>query len=122
MIRVFIVDRNAILLAGVASLIRAQPDMALAGSAATAEAGLVLIGQCAPDVVLVDIDPPGTSGIQAIQKLSHGATPTPVIGLITYELDKSGMEALKAGAVAILEKSTVGESLIPLIRRVATAA
>ncbi|MGJ5813832.1 response regulator [Paludibaculum fermentans] len=121
LIRVFIVDRNALLLEGVAALIRTQPDMLLAGSAATSEAGLVLIGASPPDIVLIDVDPPGTAGISLIQQLSRDAARIPVIGLVAYELDRSGLEALKAGAVAILEKSRLGEALIPLIRRVAMA-
>jgi DNA-binding NarL/FixJ family response regulator len=114
-----VVNHNAMLLEGIAVLIRSQPDMTLIGSAKCADSAVVAHLETRPDITVIDLELPDSSAILAIRRIRTADANAKLIGVTTYELDKSGSEALTAGALAIIAKDRIGETLVELIRNVA---
>ncbi len=110
------VNHNTILREGLRVFIEAQPNVKLAGSVADADAAVKLFADTRPDLTLVDLNLPFGRGIEVIRRM-HAIDPDAwIIGLVTYEWDDRGREALAAGAAAVLPKDLIGERLMPLIR------
>ena len=116
MIRVAIVDDQAMVRAGFRLIVASQKDMKVAGEAADGQEAIDLVGREKPDVVLMDIRMPRLDGIAATRQIA-GATR--VVILTTFELDEYVFDALAAGASAFLLKAAPPEDLIRAIRVVA---
>ena len=115
-ILVLVVDHNPILLEGIALQIRAEADMKVVATASSAEAGIDLHVRTRPDCTLIDLDLPQSAGLDVIRRIRAGDPAARIIGLAMYELDRTGLEALAAGATAILAKDQIAEALVNLIR------
>ncbi|WP_111768429.1 response regulator [Nakamurella deserti] len=121
MIRVFLVDDQALVRAGFGMLINAQDDMAVVGDAADGAAALTALAATAADVVLMDIRMPVLDGVEATRRLLAEPGPdTPkVLVLTTFDLDEYVFAALKAGASGFLLKDTRPDELLSAIRTIA---
>jgi DNA-binding NarL/FixJ family response regulator len=115
-ILVLAIDHNAILLEGIALLVRAEPDMELAGTTVSAETGVALYLKTRPDCTLIDLDLPTSAGLETVRRIRTINPNARMIGLATYELDTAGRDALAAGATAVLAKDQIGKTLLTLIR------
>ena len=115
-IKVLVVDHNPILLQGIAVLIRSQPDMELVGATGGAAEAIALHRESSPDVTVIDLEMSAGSRtvIRGILSVEPHAR---LIGLTTFELDRSGNEALPTGVVAVLVKDRLELALAPLIRQ-----
>ena len=116
MIRVAIVDDQAMVRAGFRMIVESQRDMKVAGEAGDGQEAIDLVGREKPDVVLMDVRMPRLDGIAATRQIA-GATR--VVILTTFELDEYVFDALAAGASAFLLKAAPPEDLIKAIRVVA---
>jgi DNA-binding NarL/FixJ family response regulator len=116
LIRVAIVDDQAMVRAGFRLIVQSQSDMQVAGEAGDGQEAVELVKRERPDVVLMDIRMPRMDGIEATR---HIATATRVVILTTFELDEYVFDALAAGASAFLLKAAPPEDLIRAIRVVA---
>jgi len=116
LIRVAIVDDQAMVRAGFRMIVQSQPDMQVAGEAADGQEAIDLVHKERPDVVLMDIRMPRLDGIAATRQVT---STTRVVILTTFELDEYVFDALAAGASAFLLKAAPPEDLIKAIRVVA---
>jgi DNA-binding NarL/FixJ family response regulator len=116
LIRVAIVDDQAMVRAGFRLIVQSQPDMQVAGEAADGGEAVDLVKRERPDVVLMDVRMPRVDGIQATREVASTAR---VVILTTFELDEYVFDALAAGASAFLLKAAPPEDLIRAIRVVA---
>jgi DNA-binding NarL/FixJ family response regulator len=116
-IRVAIVDDQALVRSGLRMIVESQPDMAVVGEAADGEEAVRLARSERPDVVLMDVRMPRMDGIEATGQISAA---TRVVILTTYELDEYVFDALAAGASAFLLKASAPEDLMRAIRVVAS--
>ncbi|MGD0296588.1 MAG: response regulator transcription factor [Bryobacteraceae bacterium] len=116
-IRVLVVDHNPLLREGLSLLIQLQPDMELIATAAHAEDAVELFRERQPDITIMDLDLPLGAGVKAIEQIRRIDANASVLGLLTYELDKSGEQALQAGACGYLPKDRLNQELGPLIRQ-----
>jgi DNA-binding NarL/FixJ family response regulator len=116
LIRVAIVDDQAMVRAGFRMIVQSQPDMEFAGEAGDGQEAIELIRRERPDVVLMDIRMPRVDGIEATRQVSGMAR---VVILTTFELDEYVFDALAAGASAFLLKAAPPEDLLRAIRVVA---
>jgi DNA-binding NarL/FixJ family response regulator len=116
LIRVAIVDDQAMVRAGFRMIVESQPDMLVAGEAADGQEAIDLVRRERPEVVLMDIRMPRVDGIAATREV---AGITHVVILTTFELDEYVFDALAAGASAFLLKAAPPEDLIRAIRVVA---
>ena len=115
-VRVAIVDDQAMVRAGFRLIVQSQKDMQVAGEAADGQEAIDLVRRERPDVVLMDIRMPRVDGIEATRQV---AGITRVVILTTFELDEYVFDALAAGASAFLLKAAPPEDLIRAIRVVA---
>ncbi len=116
MIRVAIVDDQAMVRAGFRLIVQSQSDMQVVGEAADGQEAVDLVRRERPEVVLMDIRMPKVDGIAATREI---VGVTRVVILTTFELDEYVFDALAAGASGFLLKAARPEDLVHAIRVVA---
>ena len=115
-IRIVIADDHQILLDGLSQALNSIPDLNVVGSVPDGSQIANAVELYAPDVLLVDVEMPGTSGISAISQIKD-LPPTLVVTM--HAADEYGSAARGAGAVGFLSKSTPLPELAAAIRAVA---
>lgn len=118
-IQVVIVDDHALVRHGTAQLLGAEEDLEVVGQAGTAEEGLRLLGQLRPDVALVDVNLPGTSGLELARRASTLYPNVRVIVVSAYDDYAYVTEALEIGVSGYLLKTASGSELVDAVRAVA---
>jgi len=123
-IRVLVCDDQALIRTGFATIIDAQPDMAVVGECGDGRAGVDLAARLNPDVVVMDVRMPILDGIEATRLLAGAgvANPVKVLVVTTFNLDEYVYEALRAGASGFLLKDAPPPQLLNGIRTVASGA
>jgi DNA-binding NarL/FixJ family response regulator len=121
MIRVVIADDQALVRAGLAALLGAEPDIDVVGVAADGTQALALATDLRPDVACLDIRMPGMNGIEVARVLcAPDADPSiPVLMLTTFDLDDYVFGALEAGASGFLLKDADPDVIVGAVRQVA---
>jgi DNA-binding NarL/FixJ family response regulator len=120
-IRVAVVDDQALVRMGLRVLLESEPDTELVGEAADGAAGVDLVRTTAPDFVLMDVRRPGTDGLTALRRITDDPAlrDVRVVVLTTFELDEYVFEALAAGASGFVLKDGDPADLLRAIRVVA---
>jgi DNA-binding NarL/FixJ family response regulator len=120
-IRVVVVDDQAVIRAGLRTMLEHEPDITIVGEASTAVQALDVVAASRPDVVLMDVRMPGVDGIEATRRILAGATATPpaVLVLTTFDDDEYVFGALQAGAAGFLLKDAGPDVLVAAVRTVA---
>jgi DNA-binding NarL/FixJ family response regulator len=123
-IRVLLVDDQSMFRAGIAMVLSSQPDLMVVGEAGDGAEALELVASTAPDVVLMDLEMPGTDGVTATRAIvEQFADQAPkVLVLTTFDLDEAAASAIEAGASGFLLKSADPELLLASIRAVASGS
>lgn len=103
-ITVVVVDDHPLFRRGIISLLETLDDVAVAGSAATAEEALRVVGEALPDVVLMDLDLGDESGIDVTRSILDRHPETAVLVLTMLGDDRSLLAALSAGVRGYLLK------------------
>ena len=119
MIRVLLVDDQALVRDGFRMILDSQEDIEVVGEADDGGLGLRLAREVNPDVVLMDIRMPGVDGIEATRRLLAAGGEARVLILTTFDLDEYVYEALKAGASGFLLKDSPRSQLLHAVRSVA---
>jgi DNA-binding NarL/FixJ family response regulator len=121
-IRVFLVDDQALVRAGFRLVIDSQPDMTVVGEAGDGRDALEALGVTSADVVLMDVRMPVLDGVAATAHLVErdGDAAPRVVMLTTFDLDEYVFAAIRAGASGFLLKDAEPEELLAAIRAVAT--
>jgi DNA-binding NarL/FixJ family response regulator len=117
--RVLIVDDHPIFRDGLAGLLATVPEVEVVGTAGTAEEALAALQATQPDVVLMDINLPGASGVEATRQASQVAPSTAVLMVTMVDDDDSVVAALAAGARGYVLKGASGEEITAALRTVA---
>jgi DNA-binding NarL/FixJ family response regulator len=107
--------------AGFRALLDAEPDIEVAGEAATGEEAVEQARALRPDVVVMDIRMPILDGIEATRQLAGPGIPTParVLVVTTFNVDEYVYAALKAGASGFLLKDAPPAELANGVRTIA---
>lgn len=116
--RVMVVDDHQVVREGVISMLRAASEIEVVGQAANAPEAIRKAQQLKPDVVLLDIRLPGTSGWEACRTLCSILPDTRVIMLTSFQDEDYLFKALRAGARGYLLKTASQEELVEAIRAV----
>ena len=119
MTRVLIVDDHPLFRDGLAGLLATLPGIEVAGSAGTAAEALTAIRQSPPDVVLMDINLPGTSGVEATRQAVAVSPATAVLVITMVDDDDTVLAALAAGARGYVLKGASGDEIAAALRTVA---
>jgi DNA-binding NarL/FixJ family response regulator len=117
-IRVVVADDQTMIRESFAILLNAQPDIEVVGEAGDGEQAIALVGELAPDVVLMDIRMPRLDGLAATRRIVADST-AKIIVLTTFDLDEYVYEALRAGASGFLLKTSSAHQLSYAVRTVA---
>ena len=118
MIRVLIVDDQALVRDGIRMMLSVEPDIDVVGEASDGREALDLARRHAPDVVLMDVRMPELDGIEATRRLAAGGSQTRVVMLTTFDLDEYVYAAMLAGASGFLLKDARREQLVAAVRTV----
>jgi len=116
-IRVTIVEDNQGMREGLRELVARAPQLTCAGAHATGEEALRHFEQEAPDVVLMDINLPGMSGIECVVRMKVRRPATQVLMLTMYEDSELIFESLRAGASGYLLKNQPATELVQAIEQ-----
>ena len=121
MIRVLLVDDQALVRTGFRMIVDAEADLEVVGEAADGAEAVEAAHRMRPDVVLMDVRMPRLDGVEATRRLAGPgvADPARVLVLTTFDLDEYVVEALRAGASGFLLKDVPPEDLVEAIRVVA---
>lgn len=120
MIRVLVVDDQAVVRDGLVTLLSLIDGVEVVGEASDGSVGVALAAQLAPDVVLMDLRMPVLDGTGATAAIVAARPSTAVLVLTTYADDESILGALRAGARGYLTKDAGREELEAAIRSVAS--
>jgi DNA-binding NarL/FixJ family response regulator len=121
MIRVVVVDDQALVRMGVRTLLGSEPDTELVGEGVDGRSGLEVIRAAIPDVVLMDIRMPEMDGLSALRQVTSdpALAGVRVIMLTTFGLDEYVFEALRGGASGFVLKDSEPAELLRAVRVVA---
>lgn len=118
-LRVLVVEDHPLFRKGVVSLLEAVPDLEVAGVAVSGEEAVTRAAELRPDVVLMDLQLPGMSGIEATRAIAAAHPDVRVLVLSLFEDEDSVFLALRAGARGYVLKDADEEELTGAIRAVA---
>ncbi len=116
MIRVLIVDDHPVVRSGLAALLLAFEDFALAGEAANGAEAIRMYDKLSPDVVLMDLMMPQMDGAAATRAIREKHPNAHILALTSFKEEDLVQNALKAGAIGYLLKSIPADELANAIR------
>ncbi len=116
--RIILVDDHEVVRLGLKSLLEHHPQFEVVGEAGTAKEAIEQVARYRPDIVLMDIRLPGTSGIEACEEVTRNYPETRVIMLTSYAEDEMLFSAIRAGASGYVLKQIMGDDLIKAIEAV----
>lgn len=117
-IRILLADDHALLLEGLRSMLDAEPDLRVVATATSGEQALDLVRREKPDVVVLDIELAGMSGLVVLQAIRAEALPVRVLVLTAYSDGASVRGALEGGADGFALKTEPPQQTIASIRQV----
>lgn len=120
MIRVALVDDQAMVRVGLRMILEAEPDVEVCAEASDGAEATAMVASHEPDVVLMDIRMPGMDGLAATREVLAAHPGTRVVILTTFDDDEYVYEALRAGASGFLLKSADGDTLVDAVRVIAS--
>ena len=116
--RVLLADDHAILRAGLAMLVRAQPDLEVVAEAADGVEALEKVRRTKPDVVILDLTMPRMNGFDALREIVRDVPETKVLVLTMHDDPAYGRSLLAAGALGYVTKKAADRELLTAIRAV----
>jgi DNA-binding NarL/FixJ family response regulator len=117
-IRTLVVDDHAIVLDGLVTLLTAQPDIQVAGTASNGRDALQQVKALSPDVVVLDISMPELDGIEAARQMLDIKPDTHIVILSMHAGAQHVFHALEAGARGYLLKESAAKEVIDAVRAV----
>lgn len=119
MIRIALVDDQAMVRAGFRMILETEPDFTVVGEAADGAEAIDMVARSQPDVVLMDVRMPRMDGIEATTHIVSAGGGARVLMLTTFDLEDHVYAALRAGASGFLLKDAPAQQLIDAVRVVA---
>jgi two-component system invasion response regulator UvrY len=118
MIRVLVADDHAVVRRGLKEVLEESSDIRVVGEASNAQEAMERVKEGAWDVVVLDINLPGRSGLDLLEDI-HALRPNlPVLILTIYSEQQYALRALKSGAAGYLTKETAPERLAEAVHKV----
>ena len=118
MISILIADDHAIVREGLKQIVSEETDMKVLGEAEDAASLFKLLEKGEWDIIVLDINMPGKSGIEALKELQISHPRLPVLILSMYGEEQYGLRSIKAGAAGYLKKVSAPNELVTAIRKI----
>lgn len=115
-IRIVLADDQPIIRQGLRFIIGTQPDMEVVGEAGDGDEAVSEAQRLLPDLVLMDIQMPGRSGIEATRAILASNPETKVMLLTTFDVQEYVADGIRAGAIGYLLKDAETKTLLEGIR------
>jgi DNA-binding NarL/FixJ family response regulator len=116
--RILLVDDHEVVRLGLKSLLDRNPQFDVVGEASSAREALEQVNVLSPDIVVMDIRLPGTSGIEACEDIVQKYPHIKVIMLTSYAEDEMLFSAIRAGASGYILKQISSEDLVHALEAV----
>lgn len=116
--KILVVDDHPLMLQGIKQTLIAEPDMKVVGEAKSADEALSLLRAIEIDVLILDINMSGRSGLDALPDIRKTSPMLPILMLSIHPEGAVALRAIKAGANGYLSKDAIPEELIRAVRRV----
>ncbi|MEW2402876.1 response regulator transcription factor [Streptomyces sp. NPDC046862] len=118
-IRVFLLDDHEVVRRGVRDLLNDEPDITVAGEAATAEQALVRVPALRPDVAVLDVRLPDGDGVTVCRELRSRMPDLACLMLTSFDDEEALLDSIMAGASGYVLKQIKGSDLVSAVRTVA---
>src|SRR5215207_10087215 len=119
MLKILIVDDQALARDGLELIVGASPDIEVVGTAENGADALEKVEKLAPDLVLMDLKMPIMNGVQATRRIRERFPQVKVLVLTTYDADEWVVDAIRAGASGYLLKDSPRDEIVAAIQRTA---
>jgi DNA-binding NarL/FixJ family response regulator len=116
---VLVADDHPVFLRGMRAILGAEPDTELVGEARDGEEAVQLALELVPDVILMDLNMPKLTGIEATRRILEASPDTAILMLTMFEDDSSVLAAVRAGARGYVLKGADGTETLRAIHAVA---
>jgi DNA-binding NarL/FixJ family response regulator len=116
MIRVLLVDDQALFLEGLANLLALEEDLEIVGQASNGNEAIALTQKLQPDVILMDVRMPICDGVKATRTIHKSYPAIKIMVLTTFDEDEYIWRSLQAGALGYLLKNTPSQQIAAAIR------
>ncbi|MEH0418003.1 response regulator transcription factor [Streptomyces sp. B21-083] len=116
--RVVVADDQTVVREGIVMLLGLLPGIEVVGAAGDGDEAVQLVGELAPDVVLMDLRMPRCDGVEATRRIRTEYPGTQVVVLTTFADDESLFRALRAGARGYLTKDADGDEIVRAVHSV----
>ncbi len=117
-VRLILVDDHPIVLGGLQQLLQKQPDFRVLAACGDADEAMAAIGRELPDVLVLDLRMPGTSGLQFLQRLADAGLNCRSVLLTAAIEDAEVIEAVRLGVCGLVMKDSTPDTLVECVRRV----
>jgi DNA-binding NarL/FixJ family response regulator len=117
-LRVLIADDHPLFRGGLRALLSTVPDTAVVGEATTGDEAIALAAELQPDLIVMDLQMPGVSGIDATRRILDTSPHIGILVVTMFEDDYSVFAAMRAGAKGYVLKDTDEEDILHAIRAV----
>jgi DNA-binding NarL/FixJ family response regulator len=117
-IKILIADDHAIVREGLKQIVAEEKDIIIAGEAENAISLMELLSGEKWNLVVLDINMPGKSGLEALKDIKQLYPDLPVLVLSMFSEDQYGIRAIKAGASGYLKKVSAPTELVAAIRKI----
>lgn len=117
-IKILIADDHAIVREGLKQIVAEEKDIFVAGEAENSGGLMELLEKEKWSLVVLDINMPGKSGLEALKDIKHLYPDLPVLILSMFSEDQYGLRAIKAGASGYLKKVSAPTELVTAIRKI----
>ncbi len=117
-IRILLVDDHAVMRAGLANMLNANPAFRVIAEAGDGATAITLFRQHLPDVVLMDVIMPGQDGIQTLHVLREHFPAARVLMLTSSEMEDDIIRSIKAGASGYITKAALPAELAAAIKTI----
>jgi two-component system response regulator NreC len=118
-IRILLAEDHTLVRAGIRALLERQPDMEVVGEAADGQEAIKKVQKLRPDVVVMDIAMPGTTGLEATQCIKAESPDVGILILTMLEDERYFFHSIQAGASGFIAKGALPDELLVAVRAVA---
>jgi NarL family two-component system response regulator LiaR len=119
MIRVLIVDDHQVVRQGLRFVLEQEPDIEVVGDCPDGATAIAAINELDPSVVLLDMMMPGMDGLDVLRAINASPRSPAVIVLTSFSAEDKSLEAVRAGALSFIHKTTATDRMVEAVRAAA---